>query len=275
ERSATMIRSLFLMLPAAALLAGCLERDEQITVRRDGSVQYELEIRGDPGDFVGPAALPSKAGGWDVADGMVTKDDGNEEQVRRAKRRVGPREPQPSTYAVEAEEEGITLAFPSELEIEKRPDGTYYHFSRVYEPRQHARYEYYNARIKELLGADFPEGKDLSEIGPEHRAKLVTALRWVDMNKKLEFAEAGLAAMEDRWPQDWKLHVIATIKAAYSDFDIAEVVEMLGQPPSPERDGAIDAFGRAVDDAAREAVYRKLVELRVPRSEIDMYFAAA
>lgn len=254
-------------------VAGCLKRKERIEVQSNGDVRIQLEYVGDPGDFDTGDAMPSERGGWSVKDEDTRSDDGKEERTRKASIRVQRGKSLPETFAEEGQPaEATALRFPTEVTIEKRSDGTYYHFKRTYEAREHARYQIH---MKQLQGSgqDPLEGKDLSELTQEDRQQLVEKLRAAEAFKRAEFLETACDAMKE-WPQDRRLLLRAALLDHYKAFDVADVVELLGQPASPERDASINRMGERMSSGAREALDRRLEEMKAPRREVEEFFAA-
>ncbi len=261
---------------AIALLApGCLERKESIRVARDGSVEIRVEIAGDPGDFTTGDALPERPGGWQTQDWTSTNDEGKKKQHREATLRVAAGRPLPDSFADPAGPNYDTaLLFPTELVIERRPDATYYHFRRVYVAREHARYEYYRQTLQENSEAM----KQLSQQGLEalsdqQRAEVIGVLRAIEALKHAEYVCAGVEALEDRWPQHYGLILRRTVLEHFQNEDVGPVVALLAEPASPERDAAIDEYARRVVDAVPDVLREKMKELRIPRQQINVFFA--
>jgi len=253
------------------LIPGCLERKETIRVDRDGAVRIRVEVDGDPGDFTGGDALPNKRTGWKTQDEIETDDNGKEIKHRVATRRFAAGQPLPDSYAdPDGPQYGIALMFPTTLEIERRPDGTYYHFKRVYEARAEARYEVYRELLKDIFKElDELAGKDPAELTDEQRTRLVEILRLLEALKQAEYVVAGAEALEDEWPQHYGL----LLRQALQRADAAELAELLGQPNTPERNDAINTFGDELIVAVRDVLREELVELRVPRDQIELFFA--
>ncbi|MFQ5806430.1 MAG: hypothetical protein ACE5I3_08270 [Phycisphaerae bacterium] len=264
------------LLAVVLLVSGCLERKETIRVARDGTVRMRVELKGDPGDFSTGDALPDQSTGWQVEEEIETDANGKEKQHRLATRRIPPGRPLPDSYAdPDGPQYGIALMFPTMLEIERRRDGTYYHFKRVYEARAQARYNIYN----ELLKGQLDELKELSgkepeELTDEERSKLVNVLRTLEALKHSEYVAAGIEALADEWPQHYGLLLRRALLDHFEKSDLGEVVALLGEPASPERNAAIDEFGSKLITGAREVLRRKMRELRVPRGQIELFFAA-
>jgi hypothetical protein len=266
-----------LLLAAGLLLIpGCLERKETIRVDQDGSVRIRVEVDGEPGDFASGDSLPDKYTGWKTQDELRTKDDGKEEQHRIATRRFSAGQPLPDSYAdPDGPRYGIALMFPTTLEIERRPDGTYYHFKRVYEARAQARYEVYRELFKDIFEEmDQLAGKDPAELTDEQRTRLVEILRLLEALKRAEYVAAGAEALADVWPQHYGLLLRQALMDHFQRADSAELADLLGQPNTPERNDAINAFGDELIASARDVLHEELVKLRVPRDQIELFFAA-
>lgn len=260
----------------ALLVSGCLERKETIRVDRDGSVRIRVEVEGDPGDFVGGDALPDKYTGWKTKDEFETDDNGKEQQRRVATRDFAAGRPLPDSYAdPDGAQYGIALMFPTTLEIERRRDGTYYHFRRVYEARAQARYTVHRELFKQIFTElDELAGKDPAELTDEQRTRLVEILRLLEALKRAEYVAAGAAALEEEWPQDYGLRLRQAVMDHFQRADAAELVELLGEPDSPERNDAVNAFGDELIAAARDVLRQELAELRVPPHQAELFFDA-
>ena len=266
-----------LLLAAVSLLIpGCLERKETVRVDRDGSVRIRVELEGDPGDFAAGDALPDKHTGWKTQDEFETDDDGKEKQHRIATRRFAAGQPLPESYAdPDGPQYGIALMFPTTLEIERRSDGTYYHFKRVYEARAQARYSIHRELLKDIF-KELEEltGKDPAELTDEERTRVVEILRLLEAFKRAEYVMAGAEALEDEWPQHYGLLLRQALMDHFQRADTAELVELLGQPDSPERNDSINIFGDELIVAARDVLQQELVELRVPPHQVELFFDA-
>lgn len=261
---------------AVLLIPGCLERKETIRVDRDGSVQIRVEMEGDAEDFASGDALPGKHTGWKTQEETEVDDEGKETKRRVATRRFSAGQPLPDSYAdPDGPQYGIALMFPTTLEIEQRQDGTYYHFKRVYEARAQARYEVYRELFEDIFkDLDELAGKDPAELTDEQRTRLVEMLRLLEALKRAEYVAAGAEALEGEWPQDYGLLLRQALMDHFQHADNADLVELLGQPDTPERNEAINTFGDDLIAAGRDLLREELVELRVPPHQIELFFEA-
>ena len=121
-----------------AAFAGCVERDEEIVIAPDGSVVMTLTHKGDEENILGSDAMPSAASGWEVTR-STEKENDKTRYVLKSERRFAAGEQLPRTFAAAGDPDvDLYLDFPTTLRIEKRADGTYYYFRRVYTPRRWA-----------------------------------------------------------------------------------------------------------------------------------------
>jgi len=265
----------FILALTALALPGCLERKETIRVHRTGAVNLEIEISGDPADFASGDALPEEAGGWTVKDETQTDERGRQTQKRTARMSVPAGRPLPETFALEDSPSAATaLRFPTEVRIEKRPDGTYYHFRRVYEPREGARYEYYTHLFQESGAFKQIQGKDPADLTDEEREQLLRQLRVLEALKRCEFVRTAATSLERPWPQHYELLLRRALLNHFEQADLGPVLELLRQPQSEERDAQVNRYGEELVEASRDTLRAQLEELRVPRREIEAFFEA-
>jgi hypothetical protein len=261
---------------AVSVLTGCVKRKESIRVAPDGAVRLQTEIIGDPGDVAGGDAMPDAAAGWTVHDETIVKDDGKEEQHRSATLTVQGGAELPDSYAPVAD--GVayrtSLRFPTELTIDRRPDGTYYNFRRVYLAREQARYEWYRKLFEQSLGKLDLAGKDPADLTDAERTNLLDHLRTLQALKMSEYVRSGAAAMEDHWPQYYGLILRQGLLDYFAEVDLTPIVTLMKQPAGPGRDDAIAGFGTALIVGARDRLLQTLGKLRVPAAEADAFFAA-
>jgi hypothetical protein len=271
----SQIACIVLLTAVASLVSGCLEREETIRVARDGSVDIRVEIKGDPGDFATGDILPGRRSGWKTRDWTTTNDKGEEKQHREATRHVAAGAPLPDSFADPGDPNYETaLLFPTELVIERRRDGTYYHFRRIYEGRAHACYEY----VRQTLQENSPAMKQLSEQGLEglsdqQRREVIGVLRTIEAMKYAEYVRAAAEALEEDWPQDYGLMLRRAVLDHFQHEDIGPVLDLLAEPASPERDAAIDDYANRVIAAVPEVLRETMQELRIPRREVETFFA--
>jgi hypothetical protein len=267
-----------LTLTAASLVlllsAGCLERKETITVHRDGKVDFVSDFEGDPGDFTGGDPLPTDELGWAVED-SVKKEDDKETRRRMAKLTVAAGKPLPDAY-VRADDplREIALRFPTDVKVEKRSDGVYYHFRRVYKGREHARYAVHQKVFQENEQIKALTGKNPEELTSDERRLILSGVRDAEAGKRAEFLIAGFEAMKDRWPQHYYLVARETLLDSFAQADLEPLVTLLGEPEAPGRDIKIDEYSKEWLARADEAVTEVLRSLGAREAEIGAFYAA-
>lgn len=257
------------MLPA---LTGCLERKEYVRVDRDGSVSLRVEITGDLADFApGGDPLPSEECGWRVNEETRTKDDGGEERRLEATFDASPGERLPDSYDPgEDRDHSVALRFPTTVKVERRRDGTYYHFKRTYKARQFARYNFFPKGQSDEPWA----GKEPADMTDDDRRALLGRLRAEQSLKMCEFIRSGADALDDDWPQDYGLTLQHETLAYFEKLELDPLLELLAQPASPQRDAEVNRLGEDMVSGARRALEETLDRLEVPRAQRDKFMAA-
>lgn len=188
NRSIPIAATLCLM-PVAA--PGCVERNEWITVARDGSVSLRIEYEGTEHELQNDDAMPSAAGGW-VVQRAVKMEKDQETVILTGQRHFAPGEDLPSTYAAESDPDAdLYLSFPTTIRTVQRPDGVYYYFYRVYTPRRWAFVQHWH----DVLFDD--EVKKLSEKPAEEltlaeQSRILEALARFEAFKELELAKMAV-----------------------------------------------------------------------------------
>jgi hypothetical protein len=255
--------------------AGCLQRKEIITVRPDGGVDFRIEMAGEPAEFaVGGDALPDRATGWDVEDETRTDAEGKETQTRRAQLHVAAGRPLPDSYAdPRSPLYEIALRFPTELHVERGPDGTYYHFRRTYYARESARYEYYREALQDNPAFKAVIGKNPEELTDEQREDLLRVVRVIEALERAEFVHTASGVAGEKWPQHYELLLRRTLLDHYADADVQPVLDLLAQHASPQRDARVNEWVEADHAAAERALRERLRELGLPRAQADVFLA--
>jgi len=135
-----------------AVAPGCIKRSETIRIEPDGSAHLRVVFDGDPDDISEGDAMLNEPGPWSVKDTVELKDDGSEKLIRAATLTVQPGEKLPEQYCPgDSDLSDVALTMPTSLLIEERPDGTYYHFKRVYQRRDWARVDYFRQELSKDL----------------------------------------------------------------------------------------------------------------------------
>ncbi len=248
----------------ALAMAGCLERKERITIREDLSASIECEYSGDANDLTEGDAMPSERTGWMA---FIKPEDDNKATLT-ATIEIAPGAALPGTFA--AGPDSVALQFPTGLTKEERADATYYHFRRVYQHRDDARYTWVKRSLEQDSRNYELMHSDVEALSDDDRAKLIDRVRQIETDKELQFVEAGIAALKSR-PQDTGLHIRMAVVKAGEAFDTEAAKALLTQPASPERDRAINAAAERYLQSLRDAKDAALRAERLTPAEIQAF----
>lgn len=267
--------SSFAAVLAVTLMAalGCIKREETIAVLPDGSTFLASHIEGDPSDFQDGDALPSEQSGWKTEERVKSDSEEKKTLIRTAQRMVPANAAIPDSYAAQNDPVAdICLRFPTTITVERRPDGDYYHFRRVYKGRRYSQFIFWQKTIFES-----DEIKKISNQSPDkmtdsERIKLAEAFITSDTRKTAEFIEDAALSMTDRLPQDaWLAARKAGLNTYAQEFTDQKLAELL-----KSEDGATEAVEMAnqtrelVVDTMRDA----LRERRIPPMLINEFINA-
>jgi hypothetical protein len=209
-----MLRPLLAATLALATSGGCLRRVEMIEVHPDGSATLMARFEGDPEDVQTGDALPREQSGWRVT--CVEKQEGDKPKVMiDATRRIAAGAEIPATYAVDGEP-AHALTFPTTITVEQRPNGTYYHFRRVYRARRWARYDFAPSDATNREEIEKVLKNDPKEITDEERAMLAASLVRAERAKTLAYLDTGLERLRDAIRQDTRLAVRAGVAEVFA-----------------------------------------------------------
>jgi hypothetical protein len=241
------------------ILPGCVRRGERIVIEPDGTAHLTVEFEGDPDDVRSGDAMLEDPGLWEVKDQLEVKDDGDEELTRTAKITVPPGGEFPTHYAGhDAELADLALDMATWLEVEERPDGTYYHFKRVYHRRDWARIDYF--RHKELEdGLKKLDEKEAAELTDADRQDIANALLRFEAYKTIKLAEAAAESVGPPLAQDDWLAVHRGICGVFEAIDPREVMALLVLE-GDEADAQIAAAVQEVKENLEATIERILDE---------------
>lgn len=169
------------------VLTGCVLREEKIKIARDGSVTIQLEVSGKPEEVFSADAMPSNQSGWNVRQRKVM-DNGEEKIVLEAQRLFPPGAELPSSFAAADDPDRDNyLGFPTDVRIERHPDGVYYYFARRYTPRWWARTNYWEEVFFDEDVRNLGQ-KPVGELSLVDQRKIIRAFVSVEAARQLEFA---------------------------------------------------------------------------------------
>lgn len=248
---------------AAALLAGCIERRETLTIEPDGQVRIQVRYETESFDemFLGDA-VPTVAGGWLVDTTSERTEEGKEKHTLLADAFFPPGAELPASYADPRQPDpDLPLQFPTSLEIEERADGTYYHFARIYRSRPWAFLETPRQMLQKQL--DPYKERDLPELTGAERVAMLRALVQFETLKFEAFARSAFREALPDAPQDAWLAVHAAMMEVARTRDYDRILAALIQDDA-ERDevdaDALAAESEAFEEAALDATRRALRE---------------
>lgn len=174
------------------ILSACLDREETITVNRDGSVKIKVYAEGDLGDLQTGFAVPSSPG-WDVKKLPSYRKEDRTIHRLQAERLFALQEPLPNTYAPEGNH-GF-LEHCTTVKIFLRQSHKIYSFRRVYPPRSWRRYEIIKSQYvsEELLKRNSENG--FESLSSEEQTKLLTGIISFVRAQRLRRAEDALGVL--------------------------------------------------------------------------------
>ena len=146
------------------------------------------------------------------------------------------------------------------MQIEERPDGTYYYFRRVYPPRRWAYVNFWKETI-------FEDVKDIAEKAPEDLKrdeclKLLKAFGNVEAAKQLEFAREALHKCDPKLaPEHW-LRARQALRDSFEtlvDWDkLMETYTFQDTKDKDERDHKLQQEAEKVLQASHDALVASL-----------------
>lgn len=233
---------------------GCVKRKEIITVKPEGAVTVAIEYSGNKGDFDKGDAMPSPASGWKVTREVKQNEDKKEEVNLSGERTFSAGEELPQSYAASNDPDAaLYLKFPTTLTREKRKDGVYLHFRRVYAPRDWAYVQFWadlgiDDQIKKL-GEKKPE-----ELTHDERVQIIKAFAGVEAYKQIELAQRALKECDEKLkPDHWSLARRALLNVYEEGVDWDEIARRVENLSEEERDQVFERESQRILSEARQA----------------------
>jgi hypothetical protein len=261
---------------AFALLPGCVKRTETITVNKDGSVKLEVKVEGDRADMESGAPPLGRAHGWEFDEKIEKQDDDKENIIRTVRTTIPPGRPIPAAYPTnDPEGEALALQHPTTVTIERRADGTYYHFRRVFEARPWAYLNYYHqVLIEEPLERSGDKSPD--ELSPEKKQELVQNIIHLEGMKHLTHARRAALAIDPPMRQDHWVRIHAAVKEALDEVDTELVLELLEQSWSEEDSddavaGELTKLADQLNERITDAVRKTLLHLGMSKRYVAAF----
>ncbi|MFG0329701.1 MAG: hypothetical protein ACF8PN_07365 [Phycisphaerales bacterium] len=248
--------AILLLAMTLAVVIGCVERDEKITVRRDGSARIVATFQSDTSDDVrNEDAAPGAAAGWTIEERRPVGNDGKEKYQLIATREFLPGAELPDTFAAPGSAHADRmLRFPTRVTVERRPDGMYYHFYRRYEPRRWAPVgalkdiadEQSNPYLEQQSGGgalDAFQLRSLSEI------QVRFAIERLETIAREAFVETNPQAPQDAW-----LAAHEALRDFRANIDYGALADLIRQAESGPEDDTFERLERQFEDAVLEAL---------------------
>ena len=195
--------SVICLMMLALCLTGCLDRKERLVVRPDGSVKIAVNHSSESWDdmYLGDA-WPRLEGGWFVVNSSEVDDEGKETFHLKAEATFPPGAELPSDYEILQDFFPATsTVFPTELTIEDRRDGTYYHFKRTYIARPWS----YLAQPREMVEEEIKgmDDRELDELSSTERRQLIKTFAKIEIVKlEGQIANVKLLTKAEKLAQD-------------------------------------------------------------------------
>lgn len=223
------------------LLTGCVERKERLVISPDGSTLWQVNMRSDSlDDLLNGDAVPTPGNLWIVRQGEERDEDGKVTHTLAAETAFAPKRRLPDGFGMPTEiANGVCLRFPTSITMEKRRDGTFYHFARRYELRT---WRNVNAlREEHLQGVVGNLDADPMMWSPEQRLGLTQAFARFEVEKAIVFArEAWLEALPQE-PQDRWLAVADDLRSMLLTLDYPRLSDLLAPPANAAEEEALNA----------------------------------
>ncbi len=209
----------------ALVLVGCRKHVEAIAVFPDGSAMFVTHasdiVNTEPGDTESAEPLPAQVNGWRLTEQKKTNPEGQEILVQTAYKEIGPGKVSPNSYAPpNAQDKEIFLSFPTEIRIEQRDDGKYYHFRRIYRKRDWAKIDNlrqgFDEEIKKLVE------KQPEQLTTEERLTLTRLLARRRAIEVLSFFDEAIATTGFQVSQYLYLTIRDKLRIIFEDEELIE-----------------------------------------------------
>jgi hypothetical protein len=146
--------------------------------------------------------------------------------------------PLPSTFATPNDPDAaLALSFPTTVRVEQRPDGTYYHFKRVYAPREWSFVRYWHDRFVtndiEKLGA-----KPKDQLSVDEEVRILKAFVDAAAHEQAEVAVRALRQSLPHAAPQASLAARAALLKVYQDIDLPDFVKRYKDMPESEHSQA-------------------------------------
>lgn len=243
-----------------ACLCGCLDRKERVIVNADGSAEIHLIVEGeDEADIDEGDRLPRPGGQWQVERSTRNTPEGKKIHRLAAIRKVPAGIGLPATFAEGGDSlRDAYLQFPTELKIEERSDGWYYHFHRKYEPREYAQVGFLEDAAEEQASGFAKKQQSGEEIGLNDFKGVSELLVKVAMGKIEIFARQAFIDTNPNTPQDTWLSVHDALEELRKSADYDRLAVILKNADQQDNSPVMEQLAREFDTATMNTIVATL-----------------
>lgn len=239
---------------------GCLDRKERVIVNADGSAEIHMIVEGeDDADIDEGDRLPQRGGQWQVERTTRTTPEGKVIHRLAAIRKVPAGVGLPSTFAEGSDSlKEAYLQFPTELKIEERNDGWYYHFHRMYEPREFAQVGFLEDAAGEQASAFAKKQQSGEEIGLNDFKGVSELLVKVAIGKIEIFARQAFLDTNPNTPQDTWLSVHDALEELRKSADYDRLAVILKNADQKDNSPVMEQLAKEFDRATMNTIVTTL-----------------
>ncbi len=244
----------------SASLCGCLERKERVIVSVDGSAEIHLIVEGeDEADIDEGDRLPHPGGQWQIERSTRTTPEGKAIHRLAAIRKVPAGVGLPGTFAEGSDSlKEAYLQFPTELKIEERNDGWYYHFHRTYQPREYAQIGFLEDAAGEQASSFAKKQQSGAEIGLNDFKGVSELLVKVAIGKIEIFARQAFLDTNPHTPQDTWLSVHDALEELRRSADYDRLAVILKNAGQRDNSSVMEQLAKEFDTATMNTIVATL-----------------
>lgn len=253
--------------------AGCVRRLEITTVYPDGSADLVTIIEGDPGDVRDGDALPTDSNGWKTREETRKDKKDKETLVRYCAMHLNTGKQPPASYAKPGTLlADVALKMPGQIVVEKREDGTYYHFRRTFKARSWAPTGFYRHKLLESEEMNTLGKKEPKDLSAEERTKMAKAFIEYERLRQETLLDEAADNTQPPIPQDVWLQSRA---AAGKAFDAQALIDRVGTLVlSEDSNAGVLVLEKELKTQARDALTKALADHKVAEATTQKFLAA-
>ena len=269
------LRSRIVQFAAGVLLVsvGCVDRTETIAVEAGGTVRVRIEWAADHESELFPGRVPGPGAGWSIVRSQRHADDGTlEKHLLEAERGFAPAADLPDGFfPVGDPHADAYLHHPTTLEIERRADGNYHHFRRIYPGRAWAYVAALDDQVKQAY--EVAGDVEFEALPPEEQAAAVRMLAELEVKRTLVFARLAWRELEPASQDAW-LDLRERVLLAMETFDARYVASMLGALRNGDNELALEIETQRFEATVRGAMVRAARDAGLDADDLAAFDAA-